>query len=139
MKFFERLSQLWDQLCDKLRPTLAKLGAAGRKVIKFLREVWVYIIKLHKIILAVPVAWAAIVLALRNLNKLPALVGFDLQADGTCAIQMGRLPAVLAPLLITAVCLLLMFCSKRTLTPWLVSVFSLALPIIILVINVFPA
>ena len=36
-------------------------------------------------------------------------------------------------------CLLLMFGSKRTLTPWLVSVFSLALPLIILVINVFPA
>ena len=95
--------------------------------------------KLRKIILAVPVAWAAIALALRNLAKLPALVGLDLQADGTFGIQMGKLPAVLAPLLVTAVCLLLLFCSKRTLTPWLVSVFSLTLPVIILIINTFPA
>ncbi len=139
MKFFEQLSALWDQLCDKLKPVVTTIGAWGSKAVKFLRSVWVYIVKLRKIILAVPVAWAAITLALNNLAKLPALVGFDLQADGTFGIQMGKLPAVLAPLLVTAVCLLLLFCSKRTLTPWLVSVFSLALPIIILVINIFPA
>ena len=139
MVFFEKLSQWWNILCEKLKPTLNKLGSAGKKVGIFLRKAWVYIVKLRKIILAVPVAWTAIVLALRNLSQLPELVGLDLQADGSFAVQMGRLPAVLAPLLVTAVCLLLMFCSKRTLTPWLVSVFSLALPVIILIINVFPA
>lgn len=139
MRFFEKLSQLWNQLCKKLRPTLNKLSTIGRKVINFLKEAWVYVVKLRKIILAVPVAWAAVILAMRNLAKLPPLVGLDLQADGTFAIQLGRLPAVLAPLLVTAICLLLMFCSKRTLTPFLVSVFSLALPVIILIINVFPA
>lgn len=139
MRFFEKLSQLWDQLCKKLRPTLNKLSTIGRKVINFLKKAWVYVVKLRKIILAVPVAWTAVILAMRNLAKLPPLVGLDLQADGTFAIQLGRLPAVLAPLLVTAICLLLMFCSKRTLTPFLVSVFSLALPVIILIINVFPA
>lgn len=139
MSFFEKLSQLWDQLCEKLRPTLNKLSTIGRKVINFLKKAWVYAVKLRKIILAVPVAWSAVILAMRNLAKLPPLVGLDLQADGTFAIQLGRLPAVLAPLLVTAICLLLMFCSKRTLTPFLVSVFSLALPVLILIINVFPA
>lgn len=139
MVFFEKLSQWWNILCEKLKPTLSKLGAACQKVSQFLQKAWVYIVKLRKVILAVPVAWGAVVLALRNLSQLPELVGLDLQADGSFAIQTGRLPAVLAPLLVTAVCLLLMFCSKRTLTPWLVSVFSLALPVIILVINVFPA
>ena len=139
MNFFEKLSQLWDQLCDKLRPALKKLGGLGKKTLSFLKKTWVYVVKLRKIILAVPVAWAAVMLAMRNLAKLPPLVGLDLQADGTFAIQLGRLPAVLAPLLVTAVCLLLMFCSKRTLTPFLVSVFSLVLPVIILIINVFPA
>ena len=46
---------------------------------------------------------------------------------------------VLIPLVITAVCLLLMFVSRRILTPWLVSMFSLALPVIILLLNIFPA
>lgn len=139
MDFFDKLSALWDQLCEKVNPTLKNGAAAGNKGVKFMRSAWVYVVKLRKIILAVPVAWAAIALALRNLAKLPALVGLDLQADGTFGIQMGKLPAVLAPLLVTAVCLLLLFCSKRTLTPWLVSVFSLTLPVIILIINTFPA
>ena len=139
MNFFEKWSDVWDRLCDMLKPTLKKLSIAGRKTISILKTAWIYIVKLRKIILAVPVAWAAIVLAMRNLAKLPPLVGLDLQADGTFGIQLGRLPAVLAPLVVTAICLLLLFCSKRTLTPFLVSVFSLALPVIILIINVFPA
>ena len=139
MRFFEKLSQLWNQLCEKVKPVLIKVGAGSKKTIAVLRRVWIYVVKLRRIILAVPVAWAAVILALRNLAKLPPLVGLNLQADGTFAISLQRLPAVLAPLLVTAVCLLLLFCSKRTLTPWLVSVLSLALPVIIFVINMYPA
>ena len=139
MRFFEKLSQLWNQLCEKVKPVLIKASAGSKKTIAVLRRVWIYVVKLRRIILAVPVAWAAVILALRNLAKLPPLVGLNLQADGTFAISLQRLPAVLAPLLVTAVCLLLLFCSKRTLTPWLVSVLSLALPVIIFVINMYPA
>ncbi len=139
MGFFEKLSQLWDALCAKLSPMLKKWKAFAARLRKKLGGIWLFVRKVHKIILAVPVAWTAVLLALQNLAKLPRLVGLDLQGDGSFAIQVGRLPAVLGPLVITAVCLLLMFGSKRTLTPWLVSVFSLALPLIILVINVFPA
>lgn len=139
MQFFEKLSQKWNGFCEKAKPTTDKIGAfcavAGRK----LRSVWIYVVKLRKVFLAIPVAWCAISLALRNLRQLPELVGLFLQADGTFSVQIGRVPAVLAPLLITAVCLLLMFGSRRILTPWLVSVFSLALPVIVLVINIFPA
>jgi len=73
------------------------------------------------------------------MQRLPDFVGIDLQPDGTYAMQIGRLPAVLLPLLVTLVCLFLMFISKRTLTPWVVSVISLLLPVIILIINIFPA
>ena len=139
MRFFDKLSQYWDLLCAKLKPALKKIGAFGAKVWQALKKVWRYTLKLHKIFLAIPVAWGAIVLAIANAARLPELVGFNLQADRSFAIYMGRLPAVLAPLLITLVCLLLMFLSKRTLTPWLVSVFSLALPLIIWITNVFPA
>ena len=44
----------------------------------------------------------------------------------------------MGPVAITALCLLLMFCSKRILTPWVVSAVSLLLPVFIWVINVFP-
>ena len=139
MRFFEKLSQLWNQLCVKVKPVLTKAGAFCKKATSVLRRVWIYVVKLRKIILAVPVAWGAVALALRNLTKLPPLVGLNLQADGTFGVQLQRLPAVLAPLLVTAVCLLLMFCSKRTLTPWLVSLLTLVLPIVIFVINMYPA
>ncbi len=139
MQFFEKLSQLWNLLCAKVKPFLYKAKAFWEKVWKVLKDIWRYMVKLRKIFLAIPVAWTAIVLAISNLARLPELVGLNLQADGSFAIQMGRLPAVLIPILITLVCLLLMFISKRTLTPWLVSVFSLAVPLMIWIINVFPA
>lgn len=139
MNFFHLLSEKWNMLCQKARPVMDKASAfCGRGWWK-LRSISIYVIKLRKIFLAVPVAAAAVLLALNNLRLLPQVVGINLMSDGNFSFVLDRLPAVLAPLLVTAVCLLLMFCSKRTLTPWLVSVFSLALPLIILVINIFPA
>ena len=137
MNFFQLLSEKWNMLCQKAQPFLDKSGEVFHKVWRKVRSIGIYVIKLRKIFLAVPVAAAAVLLALNNLRLLPAVVGINLMADGNFSMVLGRLPAVLAPLVVTAVCLLLMFCSKRTLTPWLVSVFSLALPLIILVINIF--
>lgn len=139
MNFFHLLSEKWNMLCQKAQPVLDKAGEICHRVYRKLRSITIYVIKLRKIFLAVPVAAAAVILAMNNLRLLPQVVGINLMSDGNFSMVLGRLPAVLAPLVVTAVCLLLMFCSKRTLTPWLVSVFSLALPLIILVINVFPA
>ena len=83
-------------------------------------------------------ASSAMMLAINNQAKLPEVVGLNLQNNGAFSIQIAREIAVLGPLAVTALCLLLVFCSRRTLTPWLVSVFSLALPVLILVINTFP-
>ena len=139
MNFFHMLSEKWNMLCQKAKPVTDKIGEIFDCVVHVLKRIAVYVIKLRKIILAAPVVWGAIWLALYNLDKLPEVVGINLMSDGNFSMVLDRLPAVLAPLLVTAVCLLLMFCSKRTLTPWLVSVFSLALPLLILLINVFPA
>ena len=73
------------------------------------------------------------------MQHLPAVVGLDLQVGGDFSIQVVRELAVLGPVAVTAVCLLLMFISRRTLTPWIVSLVSLALPLVILVTNIFPA
>jgi hypothetical protein len=98
-----------------------------------------YIYKMRKIFLAIPVVWGAIYLAIYNEAHLPAIVGLDLQTSGDFNIQVIRELAVLGPVVITGVCLLLMFCSRRLLTPWLVSMFTLLLPIVILITNTFPA
>ena len=98
---------------------------------------WLY--KLRSIVLAIPVAVTAIILAIRNTVKLPELVGINLQATGEYAQMISRGTAVIFPLLLTGVCLLLMFVSKRIVYPWLIAVFSLALPYVIWLVNVFPA
>ena len=67
------------------------------------------------------------------------MVGLDLQITGDFDLQVVRELAVLGPVALTALCLLLMFVSRRTLTPWLVSVFTLLLPVLILFTNIFPA
>lgn len=138
MRFYEEFLALWYKALDALKPVLKKivpflkeLGAACKVAVKLLY-------RLRKVFLAIPVAWAAVSLAFYNLEKLPKVVGLDLQITGDFDFQVVRELAVLGPVALTALCLLLMFISRRTLTPWLVSIFSLALPVLILLTNVFP-
>lgn len=100
---------------------------------------WVY--KLRSIFLAIPVAFAAVLLALDNLIKLPEKVELCLPTGEGLAIQiieLNKLVAVFGPLVITALCLVMMFCSRRVAYPWLISVFSLVLPLFIYFASVFP-
>ena len=102
-----------------------------------LREIWKWVYRLRSVVLAIPVAIAAAVLAIHNTAKLPDLVGFNLQASGEYAQLVGKGIAVFGPVAVTAVCLLMVFCSRKVLYPWLISVFSLVLPIVIYLTNVF--
>ena len=104
----------------------------------FLRQTYAWMYRLRSILLAVPVAMAAVILAIRNLAMLPAKVGFDLQATGEFSYLVDKSVAVMGPLAITAVCLLMVFLSKRVVYPWLISLFSLLIPIVILLVNTFP-
>ena len=72
---------------------------------------WVY--RLRSIILSIPVAVAAVIIALNNNTRLPDTVGFNMQASGEYAIEVAKSVAVLGPVAITALCLLMIFCSKR--------------------------
>lgn len=139
MSFLSNAAEKWQALNEKMKPTLDKAGSVCKKIGEVTVTAWKYIVKLQKVILAIPVGVGAVWLAMKNLVELPDTVGLDLQSDGTFSVLIAREIAVLGPIAITALCLLLMFCSKRTLTPWLVSVFSLAIPLLILVTNVFPA
>ncbi len=93
--------------------------------------------KLRGFILGIPVAAAAIVMAINNQIKLPDDVGIVLMASGEQAQTISKAAAVLGPLALTGICLVLVFCSKKVLYPWLISLFSLALPLLILFINTF--
>ena len=135
----DKIVEKWHALCDWAGPGLGKVGGACKKVWDFLLIVWAYISKLRKLFAAIPIVWGAVILAIRNEAVLPSVVGISLETDGTFAIEMTRELAVLGPVALTALCLLLMFCSKRILTPWVVSAFTLLVPLYIWLINVFPA
>lgn len=93
----------------------------------------------RKVILAAPVVYYALVLFNYNRVHLPESVGLLLQADGSFAYHMSRELALFGPLGITAACLLLMCCSRKALYGWAISVFTLALPILLYISNVYPA
>ena len=93
------------------------------------------IIKLRKIFMAVPVVWVAVQVAGENMERLPEMVGFNIQSNGEFAVMVTRNYAVAGPLGLTAFCLLLMFCSRKTVFPWIISIFSLALPWLIYYTN----
>ena len=116
----------------------AKNAAAENtwQVIKMTAK-WAY--QLRSVLLAIPVAVAAVALALRNMVSLPEEVGINLLATGEYQYLVGRGVAVMGPLAVTGVCLLLMFCSRRVLYPWLISLFSLILPVMVLLTNTYPS
>lgn len=93
---------------------------------------WTY--KLRSLVLAIPVVVIAILLAVSNMATLPAAVPISVLwfSNGTMIfpeLMVSKILAVFIPLLITAFCLLMMFLSKRVSFPFLVSLFSLIVPI----------
>lgn len=144
-KFLRKLNRFWD---DKIRQPWNRFTDTEtmRKVIAFLKKVgivltmtgrWAY--RLRSLVLSIPVFVCACALAIRNVSLLPELVGINILASGEYQWFISRGAAVMLPLALTAVCLLLMFCSKKILYPWLISVFSLAVPLVLWITNVFPA
>lgn len=108
-------------------------------IINVCEEVGVYLFHFRKLLLCLPVVFASIYLARACWTRLPDQVGLSLMANGQFAQMVEKEVAVYGPMGVTAVCLLLMVCSRRALYPWLISVFTLVLPILILVTNIFPS
>ena len=118
-------------------PTLAKIAAALSAIGKYVKLVIKWIWKLRTIVMAIPVVWAAVKLALENMDRLPDRVVLDIQSTGEFAHMITKTEAVLWPLGLTAFCLVLMFCSKKPLLPWVISIFTLVLPVLIWVLNYY--
>lgn len=139
MDFIDVFMDKWNRFADAVRPAFRAIARFLRATLNVIVRIWNYILKFRKIFFAIPIGVAAVHLALNNMKELPAMVGLGLQSNGEFAIQVIREIAVLGPVAVTAFCLLLMFCSRRILTPWIVSAVSLLLPLLILLTNTFPA
>ena len=116
-----------------------KFKSAVGSVNRVINIIGLVFFRLRKIVLSVPVVYYALQLAAYNGEHLPEQVGINLQASGEFAQMISRNMAVMGPLALTAACLLLMFCSRKAMYSWAISIFTLALPLLILFTNVYPA
>ena len=139
MEKLQELKQKWLTLWGKTKPARDKIAKVCRTIGKVFYHIGMWIYRLRGVFMAVPVGIAAVWLAIDNTAKLPEEVGINLLANGQYQYVIDRNVAVLGPLAVTAVCLLLMFCSRRMTYPGLISIFSLVIPILLWVTNVFPA
>jgi len=139
MDKLKMLKQKWQAFWKKSQPFREKTGMVFGKIGYVLRMTGRWIYRLRGVLMAIPVGVAAISLAQKNMERLPETVGINLLANGEYAYMIPRDVAVMGPMAVTALCLLLMFCSRRVLYPWLISLFTLVLPILIWVTNIFPA
>ena len=138
----EKLSELKNKLLTawaSTEPFRTKFMEVFDHIGYVLLVIWKWIYNLRSIILAVPVVIMAIRLAILNVSRLPDTVGILILSSGEYQWMVEKGIAVMGPLAVTAACLLLMFLSRRVVYPWLVSIFSLALPLLIYITNVFPA
>lgn len=120
----------WNSVRSKVSPVFGKIG-------EVIRIICLCIFRLRKVFMAIPVVWAALDLAAKNAERLPETVGFNLQASGEFAVLVNRNYAVYGPLGVTAFCLLLMFCSRKATFPWVISIFTLVLPLLIYLTNFY--
>ena len=139
MDFRDRFLIFWQKFIARVQVILSCLRRFFAKTANILEKIILWFSKFKKIIAAIPVAVGAIILALYNMGNLPKVVGINLLENGSFTYQIPRGIAVFAPVAVTSICLLLMFCSRRILTPWFVSMVSLLIPVIILITNIFPA
>ena len=119
------------------KSTASKSG--WQKTCAVFQSIGIWIWRLRGLLMAVPVAIAALYLAGKNMTRLPETVGINLLANGEYQYLIDRNLAVLAPLLVTGGCLVLMMLSRKNVYPWIISIFTLVLPILIWITNVFPA
>lgn len=117
---------------------LDRFKAVVSRINQIINQIGKWLFRLRKIVLSVPVVYYALQLAAMNGTSLPEQVGINLQANGEFAFTVSRGFAVMGPLALTFACLLLMFCSRKAMYAWAISLFTLTLPLILLFSNLYP-
>ena len=124
---------------QKVNDLLGPAAPVVQKVGNVIYQIGLWIYRLRAILLAIPVIIWALQLARINYELLPDMVGLSLQASGEFTYLVAKEVAVYGPLAVTALCLLMVALSKKTIYPWIISIFTLILPWVIYITNVFPA
>lgn len=128
----------WNGFRDSLRSAVNTTGSVYSKIKNVIGIIIMVIYRLRAVFMAIPVVYGALKLAAYNMQHLPEQVGLNLQSNGEFALYVSRSLAVLGPLVLTGACIVMMFCSRKTMYPWAVSIFTLVLPLLLLISNVYP-
>lgn len=96
--------------------------SAGENIKSVLR--WAF--RLRGVALSVPVVVLAVILAVNNAAVLP---GPLLIGAGQNVITVSKAVLVMGPLALTALSILMTLFSKKVVYPWLISLFTLLLPV----------
>ena len=128
------MKQMLKNMGHKIRGAWNNSASARGKIASFCSATGKWTYKLRAFVLAIPIVAIAVILAVSNMATLPAAVAIGPPniVNGILVFQevlVSKILAVFIPLLVTAFCLLMMFLSKRISFPFLVSLFSLILPI----------
>ncbi len=139
MKFLNTLKERVSAIRQAFAKDKKKAQSDGN--LFFVICTWVY--KLRSVILSIPVAFAAVIMALTNAIRLPETVflyfpSFSSDDMALRVLEFSRSLAIIVPLLITALSIVAVLCSRRVTYPWLISVFTLVLPLFFYFVTVFP-
>lgn len=118
---------------------LEKFGEGICSIGVLFKNNWRLSFELRKVVMAIPVVVALVSLTNECRQRLPEMVGINLMANGEFQQMIARDTAITTTVVLTSACLLFMFLSRKTIYPWLISILSLLLPILLIVTNVFPA
>ena len=118
---------------------LEKFGSGICAVGAFFKKHWRLGLEFRKVIMAAPVVLLMLSMAAKCRQTLPEMVGINLLQNGDFAQMIAREAAISGCMAVTVICLVFMFLSRKTVYPWLISLFSLLLPVILIITNTFPA
>lgn len=124
---------------EKAKTAWEKIKVVFRKIGRVFGIIGKVLFHLRKIFLAVPVVWAAFRMYAYGMEHLPEDVGVWLLENGEYQYTLVRESALMSCMAVTAAGLVLMFCSRRTIYPWIISIFTLVLPILLIVTNMYPS
>ena len=96
-------------------------------------------LELRQVVMAAPVVLVVVALAGKCRELLPPMVGINLLENGEFAQMVAREAAISGCMAVTVIALVFMFLSRKTVYPWLISLLSLLLPLLLIVTNTFPA
>ena len=121
------------------QPGFEKFKSIVSRTNYIINLIGIWLFRLRKLVMAAPVVYYALKLAAYNSEHLPEQVGINLQATGEFAQTVSRQMAVMGPLGLTLACLLVMFCSRKAMYSWAISIFTLVLPLLLLLSNTYPS